>query len=325
MRFFKNKTFLSQRGPIFLSLSLAILTMIAIPRLTLASAAEESSHHEEEEGHEQLVHLGEAELAEFGVVVATAGPAEIAQFLLLPGEIQANANRVAHISPRFPGVVKKVQAHIGDKVRAGQTLAVIESDQSLSSYEMKTLISGTIIAKHLTLGETVTREQKAFIVADLSNVWVDITVYQKDLPNIAVGQKTVINGGHGLPAANGVIGYISPVVNETTRTALARVVLPNPEGIWRPGTFISASILVRSVPVKVAVPRTALQGLEGEDVIFVKVPEGFVPSVVTLGKKSPDLVEVRSGLQPGQIYVAEGGFTLKAELGKDSFGEGHSH
>ncbi len=288
-----------------------------------AFAAEDEHAHDEE--NPRTVSLTPEEQREFGVEIAVAGPAEIVQTLQLPGEVQVNGNRLAHISPRFPGIVTKVGANIGDKVTHGQALAVIQSDQSLSNYEIKTMISGTIIDKHLTLGEAITREATAFVVADLSTVWVDITVFQKDLPRIKVGQQAVINGGHGMPVATGTISYLSPVIDEATRTALARVVLPNPQGGWRPGSFINADVMVAAFPVEVAVPRTALQGMEEQDVVFLKTPAGFVPSPVTIGRKGRDLVEITAGLEPGQEYVSRAGFTLKAELGKDSFGEGHAH
>ena len=307
-----------------LSALIWVLGLISIALLCGPATAGEDEHgHEEEEGG--AVQLNDEELQEFGVEISVAGPANLVQTLQLPGEIQVNANRLAHISPRFPGIVTKVAADIGDKVRTGQTLAVVESDQSLSDYEIRTMISGTVIDKHLTLGEAITRETTAFVVADLSTVWADITVFQKDLPRIEVGQQAVIQGGHGLPDATGTISYLSPVMDEATRTALARVVLPNPDGDWRPGSFINADIVVGSFPVEVAVPRTALQGMEGRDIVFLKTHDGFEPSVVTIGRKGRDMVEITSGLKPGQQYVSRGGFTIKAEIGKDSFGEGHSH
>ena len=284
---------------------------------------EQGEEHGEE--HEEVVRLGAAELEEFGIVVAQAGPAVLEHVLDLPGEIQANDNALAHIVPRFSGIVTEVRTQVGDHVSAGEVLAVIESDESLSPYEMKTLIAGTILDKHITLGEAVSREHAAFVVADLSSVWVDITVYQRDLQYVSKGQRVSISGGHGLPRISGDISYVAPVVNETTRTALARVVIPNERGIWRPGTFITAKVVVDRIDVPVAVPRTALQIFEERDVVFVQTDEGFIPRPVIVGRGDEDRLEIVSGLAPGELYVSKGGFTLKAELGKESFGGGHAH
>ena len=74
------------------------------------------------------------------------------------------------------------------------------------------------------------------------------------------------------------------------------------------------------------VPDTAVIRMpDGDDVIFVATDEGFEPVVVTLGVRSAGLAEVATGLEPGQRYVVRGGFSLKAELSKKSFGDGHGH
>jgi len=304
-----------------------VAALISCPATSLVAQVSEEDHddHGRQEEHEEVVKLNDAELKEFGIVVSEAGPATIQQFLDLPGEIQVNDNKLAHIVPRFSGIVTKVNVQVGDLVKAGQVLAVVESDESLSPYEMKTMIDGTVIGKHITLGEAVSREHAAFVVANMSSVWVDITVYQRDLPIVAKGQQAIISGGHGLPEVAGEIMYVAPIVNETTRTALARLILPNPEGTWRPGTFIMARIIVEQIEVPVAAPLTALQHFEGQDVVFVQSEDGFVPRPVTLGKADRQRVEILSGLMPGERYVSKGGFTLKAELGKDSLGDGHGH
>lgn len=299
--------------------------MIQAPPLLAQDHDDEHAGHDHGEEHEDVVRLGAAELQEFGIVVSEAGPAILEQVLDLPGEIQANDNALAHIVPRFSGIVTEVRTQVGDRVSAGEVLAVIESDESLSPYEMKTLIAGTVIDKHITLGEAVSREHAAFVVADLSSVWVDITVYQRDLLQVTTGQRVSISGGHDLPLATGKISYVAPIVDETTRTALARVVLPNGDGVWRPGSFITAQIMVDRLEVAVAVPRTALQMFEGRDVVFVQAEEGFVPRPVTVGRTDQAHLEIVSGLAPGEHYVSQGGFTLKAELGKESFGGDHDH
>ncbi|HPF24139.1 MAG TPA: efflux RND transporter periplasmic adaptor subunit [Hyphomonas sp.] len=301
-----------------------LLTLQARPALAQEHEDEHTGHDHGEE-HEDVVRLGAAEMQEFGIIVTEAGPAILEQVLELPGEIQANDSALAHIVPRFSGIVTEVRSQVGDLVSAGEVLAVIESDESLSPYEMKTLISGTVIDKHITLGEAVSREHAAFVVADLSSVWVDITVYQRVLTHVSKGQRVTIVGGHDLPLASGVVSYVAPIVDETTRTALARVVLPNGEGIWRPGTFITAQIVVDRIEVPVAVPRTALQMFEGRDVVFVQTEEGFVPRPVVVGRADANRLEIVSGLTPGELYVSQGGFTLKAELGKESFGGDHDH
>jgi cobalt-zinc-cadmium efflux system membrane fusion protein len=156
-------------------------------------------------------------------------------------------------------------------------------------------------------------------------VWVDISVYQKDMPSVHVGQPVIVSAGHELEKAEGRISYISPVVDEGTRTATARVVLPNRDGSWRPGLFVTARIQVDRTEVSLAVPRTALVVLEDRTVIFARHDNGFEPRPVKLGLKGDLNVEIREGLAPGDRYVSRGGFTLKSELLRGQFAGGHGH
>jgi cobalt-zinc-cadmium efflux system membrane fusion protein len=278
-----------------------------------------------EETHvEGLARLDPAVLEEFGVEVAVAGPGPIERSISLPAEVRPNEDRLAHMAPRFPGIARDVRARVGDRVKAGQVLAVIESE-ALAPFDLTTQIDGVVIAKHITRGEPVSREQAAFVVADLRDVWIDISVYQKDLALLRVGQPVVVSAGHALAEARGEISYLAPVVDEATRTATARVVLPNSEGIWRPGLFVTARVEVAREEVPVAVPRSALEVMGDRSVVFVQEEDGFAPRAVRLGRRGDEHVEIVSGLASGQRYVARGGFTLKAELQRGEFAGGHAH
>jgi cobalt-zinc-cadmium efflux system membrane fusion protein len=261
------------------------------------------------------VRLTAGQMSYFGVTVAEAGPGSVDLGIRLPGEIRPNGDRLAHIVPRFPGIVREVHRTVGDEVAAGDVLAVIESSESLARYELKTMIAGTVIEKHLTRGEAVGREEQAFVIADLTTVWVDLSVYQKDIPRVRTGQFVHIDGGPGLPEATGTISYVTPVVDQPTRTATARVVLPNAEGIWRPGMFVNAHVL-EPVPGDIVVPRTAIQLVARAPVVFVETAGGFEPRPVMIGRGGDTHVEVLDGLRPGERFVATNSFLLKAELGK---------
>jgi membrane fusion protein, heavy metal efflux system len=202
---------------------------------------------------------------------------------------------------------------------------VIESSESLAPYSLKSEIDGVVIAKHITRGEPVSRETQAFIVADLSDVWIDISVYQKHLRLLRIGQPVVISAGHDLGQAQGELSYVSPVVDEETRTATARVVLPNPVGLWLPGMFVTARVEIGRDEAAVVVPTTALETIDDRTVIFVANGDGFESRPVALGHSNGNRVEVTSGLDPGEQYVSRGGFTLKAELARDELAGGHGH
>jgi len=291
-----------------------------------AAAGEAANADPADHGHSEAVTLNAGELAEFGIELARAAADTIETVITVPGEVHANADRLAHIVPRFSGIVTEVRVQLGDRVSKGQTLAVVESDESLAPFDVKTLIGGTVIEKHITLGEAVSRERDTFVIADLSTVWVDLTVYQRDLDRVRKGQTVRVFVGHDASPEAGSIGYVTPTVDETTRTATARVVLPNEDGRWRPGMFVRGRITVDRAAVPVAVPRTALQTYGNDTVVFVETPEGFTPRPVRVGRAGEHAVEIEEGLRAGERYVSRGGFTIKAELGRESLEHaGYAH
>ncbi len=287
----------------------------------MGDQADEHDHDE----HQDVVHLSDAEMEEFGIEVDVAGPGKLHIEIVVPGEVAVNYDKLAHIAPRFPGVVTEVRKHIGDHVRKGEVLAVIESNEGLTPYEMKSFINGTVLEKHMTLGEVHSEDVAAFVIADLDTVWINLSIYQMHLPKVAVGQKVIISAGQGVPDAKGVISYISPSVDEHTRTATARVVLPNRGGQWRPGLFVGGTITVEESEVTLLVPKSALQTMDGQTVVFVDEHEDFLAQPVEIGRSNETWAEVLSGLMPGQEYVSQGGFVLKAELLKSAFGDEHCH
>ena len=177
----------------------------------------------------------------------------------------------------------------------------------------------------MTLGENVGAEADVFTVADLSTVWVNLNIYQKDLVIVRKGQTVGIEIGHGIPSVEGKIAWVGPQIDEETRTAKARIELVNSDGSLRPGLFVTAKVAVGSSKAGLMVPKSALQSFEGKTVVFVRTDEGFEPKPVELGRQNETTVEILSGLVPGQTYAADGSFTLKAQLSKGAFGDGHNH
>ncbi|OPZ97290.1 MAG: Cobalt-zinc-cadmium resistance protein CzcB [Planctomycetes bacterium ADurb.Bin412] len=191
-----------------------------------------------------------------------------------------------------------------------------DPEESYIIYEIVAPIEGTIIEKHITRGEVFQEDSQPFVIADLSDVWVNVNIHQKDLPYVKTGQQAVLKTDHEL--GEGVVSYVSPVVHENTRTALARIILPNDSGRWRPGSFAMADICIEEVDGKVVVPREAVVAHEDMSLVFVPAEEGFLPQPVEPGRGNEEWVEIVSGLEPGQNYVARGAFTLKSEMVKST-------
>jgi len=291
-----------------------------------AHDAEPEEHYDHSHDHAEDVEVEPDILEEFGIAVDEARAGTIARTTTLAGEVRVNGDRTAHIVPRYPGVVLEVHKNIGDQVETGDVLAVIESNESLAPYELTSRIEGTIIEKHITLGESLGDDEVAFVVTDLSTVWVDLTLYQRDLQSVKAGQPVTVEGGHHLPSATSVISYVSPTLDEHTRTGHARAVLDNPHGEWKPGLFVSGRVDTGEESAAVVIPSSALQTVDDQTVVFVKTAEGFEPRPVESGRRNRTSVEILSGLEPGERYVSAGGLALKAELARGQLEHaGHAH
>lgn len=287
-----------------------------------AGAHDADADRHDDATHANEVHVTPAQRTRYGITSAPVGPGDLDLGVDLPAEVRPDGDRLAHIVPRFPGIVKEVRKNVGDRVRSGDVLATIESSESLAPYPLVTLIDGVVIEKHLTRGEAIDREKQAYVIADLSRVWVDASVFQRDLDAVRVGQAVRVSAGPEGPAALGTISYLTPVVDVPTRTATARVVLPNPDGAWRPGIFATVRAL-QPVPVPLAIPRDAVQTVDGQTVAFVEGDHGFTIRHVVLGRAGDTLVEVLDGLAPGEAIAVTNTFLLKAEAGKGSAEHAH--
>lgn len=190
-----------------------------------------------------------------------------------------------------------------------------EKDTDYSRYEIKAPFAGTVIEKHITLGEVVNPDTSSFVLADLSNVWIDATVYPQDIPHVIVGRSVIVSAA-GVDTHRGEITYVSPKVDEGTRTGMARVVVPNADGHWRPGMFVRADLVVSEENARIVVPDSAIQTIENQPIVFVEEHGGFEKRPIVIGRKSGTHCEILSGLNAGERYAMTGTFILKAELGK---------
>jgi cobalt-zinc-cadmium efflux system membrane fusion protein len=272
------------------------LLLAACLGLRALGTASEEAHHEDAEHDDAAREFTVADFERSGVRLAIAGAGEVDVAVDLPGEVRPNGDRIAHLRPRFPGIVREVRKQTGDRVRTGDVLAVVESE-NLSPFELRAAFD------------------VAFIVADLSTVWVAIGIYQSALPQIAVGRPVLISASHGALEESGAIAYVSPVVDQATRTASARVVLPNPDGAWRPGLYVTATVY-DPWPAPIVIARQALQTVEQRPVVFVVEGEGFAVRPVTVGRVGRSRVEISQGLSPGERFAEERSFLVKAELAK---------
>jgi len=198
------------------------------------------------------------------------------------------------------------------------------SSTDLTNYEIRAPIGGTVIERHLSLGEAVSTDAAVFMIAETSSVWVDITVYPEDLPNVGPGQTVQIELGNG-PDLEGSISFVTANVHEETRTAVGRVIIDSADGRLKPGMFVKALIEVGKETGEVRIPKSAVQNFNNSPVVFVQEGDSFEPRPVRLGRENSKYVQILTGVEEGESYAAEGAFTLKALIQKSQMGEGHGH
>lgn len=198
-----------------------------------------------------------------------------------------------------------------------------EPRDALPRFEVRAPLDGTVVDRQVTVGEAVTAEAAIFTVADLSSVWVEVSVYAKDLGVVRLGQSaTVVSSDLGTEAT-GTISFVGRLVGEQTRSAPARLTLANPSGEWRPGLFVTVRLVREEVTVPLAVSVDGIQTFRDWQVVFVKYGDWFEARPLELGRTDGQFVEVLSGLKAGDQYAGANSFAVKAEIGK--LGATHDH
>src|SRR6516165_7420935 len=253
------------------------------------------------------VDLNEKKIENANLDMEVADPAKVKATLELYGKITLNEDSVANVPARYPGVARAVYKRLGDQVGKGEVLAMIESNDSLRNYQVASEISGTIIKKEVAVGEVVRDDRPIFTVADLRTVWVDLSVFPQYFMRVKEGQVVEIKYIDN-KAIGGKITYIAPFGSENTQSLLARAVVQNPDGLLRPGLFVTAELQVEEINASVAVRPAAIQTVNEKTVVFVAEGAAFEAREVNLGSKDDSYVEVTSGLSVGDRYVARNSF-----------------
>ncbi|WP_374256965.1 efflux RND transporter periplasmic adaptor subunit [Aquabacterium sp.] len=206
-------------------------------------------------------------------------------------------------------------ANAAQKLKA---LGASPTSDNLSRYELRAPFDAMVVEKHLALGEAVKEDTPVFTISDLSGVWAEISVPAKDLPLVRVGEKVSVHASSFEQTTTGTISYVGALIGEQTRTATARIVLANPKMAWRPGLLVNVEIIAGEVETPVTVASSAIQTVEGREVVFMAVSEGFKAQPVKTGRTDGQHTEILSGLKVGDRYASTNSFVIKAEGGKAS-------
>lgn len=368
---------------------------------TAALAAPKTSAADDQNG---VVRLTDQQITVQNIEVAPVSGGNLSRHIIVPGTITMDSDLVARVPARVVGTVAELRKRLGDPVRKGDVVAVLDSREvaeakseyltaavnldlqktnfdraqnlwtrqvsseaqflqaratfmeaqlrfdlarqklsalgldasevaaankkeeggtaqsSLRQYEIRSPISGRVIDRRVDVGTAVGKEgdpADLYTIADLTTLWVDLTVPPADMSKVREGAEVrIVANGDDEKRSEARIRFVSPILNQDTRSARVIASLDNQNLEWRPGSFVNAEIDYGRDPVKVLVPRSALQSIGGERVVFVRVSNGFKRRDVKVGRSDDDAVEILSGLQPGEEIAVKNTFLLKAELGK---------
>lgn len=203
-------------------------------------------------------------------------------------------------------------------------VAPVESSSAVSGFALTAPFSGIIIEKDAVLGELAQPDKSLFTVADLSVVWIEADLYEKDLGRVVSGAEAVVTVAAYLNETfKGHLTYISSTVDKETRTVKVRVEVHNPGGRLKPEMFANAAITTAGSAKAIVVPAEAVVLMQGISSVFVRDADGFEPRSVELGEKLSHGVVIKSGLTSGESVVVGGAYAIKARALKSLIGDEH--
>ncbi len=260
---------------------------------------------------------------EAGVKVEPAGPASIDQSISLTGRVELQPEGRAEVRAWYPGRVVTMTRSIGDRVQKGETLATVTSSESLQTYAIPAPISGIILERGVSAGD-VASSSPLYVIADARKLHAEFYIYPRDAERLRAGQPIEVKNLGGTESYKGKIEVVLPTSDLLTQTVVAHVELPNPDGrTWRPGQAVEGQVTVAADNVPLAVRTRALQRFRDFTVVFARVGETYEVRMLELGRRSSEWTEVLGGLAPGEVYVSDNAFLIRADIEKS--GASHDH
>lgn len=273
--------------------------------------------------YEGRTEIERAVAEEAGIRVAPAGPGEIADAHEVQGLLTPVDGKVARVTARFPGPIRRLAVNVGDPVRAGQTLASVESNLSLTEYPVTAPISGVVLARNASLGALAGEGAPLFEIADLSTLWVDLHLFGADAQRIRPGLPVEVTRLSDGATARSLLERVLPGTATVSQSTVARASLANADGFWRPGSAVKARITVERQSAALVVPLAALQSFRDWEVVFVRIGDTYEVRPVELGRRDAERVEVLDGIEKGDQIVVEQSYLVKADIEKS--GASHDH
>lgn len=287
--------------------------------LTLMVEVADKSYRWQWSSHEGRIQIEPQMAQKNGLSVARVTGGTIEKRIRVYGRLKAPPQNIAMIQARFPGQVHEVMVNIGDTVKKGDSLAVIESNESLQRYALRAPIDGLIQNRQVNVGE-ITGNNTLFKIINDQTLWADLEIFHGQREWVKVNQKVQVSDADNTYTSQ--IAHILPGTLDKPHVT-ARVPFDNSQKNHSPGDLVSADVSIDNALVAMRVDNRALQSFRDWTVVFIKVGNTYEVRPIDIGRTDSQFSEVLSGLNPGDEYVVENSYLIKADIEKSAAEHDH--
>ncbi len=282
------------------------------------SEEEGNVHYKGEE-----VHVNEKYQQLLNVEMFEVKKAPLIKKIDVTGQIAQDVENISNVLAPGAGIMTECRTQVGAFVKKDDVVCLIKDEGNGVLTEVKSPRSGVIIADFHKVGDKVDTVSEIHTVADISRLWANFDIYEKDVAQVKLSQKILVHSIAYLDIEfEGEIVFISPRVDEISRTIKIRALIKNSENLLKLGMFVNGQIVSKSDDEYLTVPASAVQTMGDKMVVFVKIDEGkFRPQEVYVKAETADQVALSDGIKEGDSIVSKGAFLLKSALLADQLEE----
>lgn len=288
------------------ALCLAATIAVVAPQMAFAHGEQ----IEAGQGPKGPVTLTAAQIKALGMQTATADFRPMESLLGVHGAISPQPDAQANVTLRFSGIVKAAYANIGDTVRKGDRLALVESrvvGDPPPTVLIAAPMAGTIDARNVVVGQSVEPDSILFHLSDLARMRVVGRVYEEDLGKVRAGQAAHVKVlAYPNEAFSGSVSYVGPALDPDTRTVDIAISLENGKGLLKPNLFARVDVVTGRSEAALTIPNKAVLEAGGEKFVFVRQGNAFARTEIEVGAIDDRFTEALSGLVPGDEVVTVG-------------------
>lgn len=302
-------------------LSCLVLGMFLFPACKKGQEEKDATAHQQE-AKDETIRLTEEQVSSAKIETAKVKNESFRVEIEALGEVASDTDRLTQVRPDTDGTVKEIAVAVGDAVEAGQVLLRYNVEDGEEVKELKAEKPGVVVGLYAEVNSHIDPAVPLITIGDTSKLRCGLNVYEKDIARVRKGQSVRLkSSAYPDTTFEGTVTYISPRIDEESRTIKVRVDAGNTGGKLKFGMFITGRIAVGERPALV-VPETALQNVKGKNLVFSTADNrAFMPREVEIGERSNGLLEIKKGLDSGESVVTHGSFALKSELSKGEIGE----